>query len=524
MDSMDVAFWSGLQRFLETNLAASPTIVIGLVTAAVFQWFFGVEGTQRVFAGHPLWGLFKAWLLGMLLPVCTLGALPLCSYLKRCGVSSGNIVALALSAPLFNPLSLLYGLTLSDPIAILTFAMCSLLMVTVVCWVWERTMPAVDLQSIAPEQGTSPVGMRRLIAILNTMAREAAGPSLLWLLLTAIGVGVLGAALPVGFLQRAANVDRPLAPIVMALVMIPAYATPLAAMGELGSMFQHGNHIGAGFTLLIVGAGITTGTLVWIAWHYGVGRCVLLMAILMPVVLGFAYALAKPLYPRGVEVVDHTHAFDRYCQPPGMDKNPATWCIAHVRQQTPLQEWVGAAVLGCFVIAGTGLRWCDRTNRLHRWSTSGPAYQPDASTPWHQRPVSPPVIGAAILVGLVAFSIVGCYAYYPATDEAYEELKVIHAEAVSSSIGARLSIEVAERNIAQMEDWVRRLQVGIYIRRGWLDPNIQQSIDDLLDALERLEDSLETAEETERRRLGIDVSTKFTRLGEITQEAGLRAK
>ena len=42
-------------------------------------------------------------------------------------------------------------------------------------------------------------------------------------------------------------------------VAFPAYATPLVAMSQLGSMFQHANSVGAAFVLLTLGAGINFG-------------------------------------------------------------------------------------------------------------------------------------------------------------------------------------------------------------------------------------------------------------------------
>ena len=45
----------------------------------------------------------------------------------------------------------------------------------------------------------------------------------------------------------------------MAGVAIPAYVTPLVAMSQLGSMFQHANSVGAASVLLTLAPGSTWG-------------------------------------------------------------------------------------------------------------------------------------------------------------------------------------------------------------------------------------------------------------------------
>ena len=57
----------------------------------------------------------QSWFIGMLLPICSLGVIPVVRELRRSRVSGGAILAFAMTAPLFNPLSMLYGLTLSAP-------------------------------------------------------------------------------------------------------------------------------------------------------------------------------------------------------------------------------------------------------------------------------------------------------------------------------------------------------------------------------------------------------------------------
>src|SRR6056297_2059234 len=138
MNSPTVMLVGGLIRIAQGFIAAAPTLLVGLLIAAILRYYLGREGTRRLFGGDSLRSIPQSWLVGMLLPVCSIGVLPILVEMVRARVKPGALTAFALSAPLFNPLSLLYGMTLSRPLVILMFAFGSLVVVTAVGWLWDR--------------------------------------------------------------------------------------------------------------------------------------------------------------------------------------------------------------------------------------------------------------------------------------------------------------------------------------------------------------------------------------------------
>ena len=95
-------------RLFEIVIYSSLWIVIGCFIAAIFRRMLGPETVRRIFGDHTSFGLFAGWLIGMLLPVCSLGVIPIVREMHRAGVKRGTIVAFGLTAPLFNPMSVLY--------------------------------------------------------------------------------------------------------------------------------------------------------------------------------------------------------------------------------------------------------------------------------------------------------------------------------------------------------------------------------------------------------------------------------
>lgn len=496
---MDVMFSGGLVRFVQGIAASAPTLAVGLFIAAVLRYYLGQTGTKRLFGGESLWALPQAWLVGMLLPVCSIGVIPIIREMRRMGIRPGAITAFALSAPLFNPLSLLYGLTLSRPYVIVGFALGSLLVVTVLGLIWDRfASPLGD----STGRASTPIGLRRLGVVALFMGRELCGPSGILTLVALAGLSLLGGLLPHGALQSSVEQLDPLAPVTMAIVAVPIYATPMLTMSQLGMMFAHGNSPGAAFALLLLGTGVNLGTLLWVGKNFGWRSTVIWFSVLFVVVLGVAYSIDRPLIPPGVEPAGHTHAFDVYTNPFHSDTELSLQEVWNaIAKKISLFEVIAVGMV--VVIAVIGLasltavrRVCDRLLESDANGVLKDTMDLSASQNGGfglNRRVSSRTVGLTCLVGLVAFSIVGCYAYYPEPSEVFEEMRLARVE-VLSGVTSR-DYERALHWIPILEEWSRKLEVGYALRRRELRPYQQMQAYLLRKKLESLEHELEHEQE-----------------------------
>jgi uncharacterized membrane protein YraQ (UPF0718 family) len=483
-------------RLIQSLAEASPFILTGFFVAAVFRRFLGYDRTRRLFSGSAFGSLLRAWAIGMLLPVCSLGVIPVVIELRRAGVRGGTILAFAMSAPLFNPLSLLYGLTLSEPVAILSFAAASLVLVTLIGLVWDKLFHDVGRDAQPDETVTQ--GVRRIAALGMSAARTSVGLPLLLIFCGLTGVGLLGAFLPHGALQASFNHDKPLAPVTMAAVGVPVYATPMLAMSQMGMMFQHANSIGAAFVLLILGAGMNLGLVVWMLREYGLRAGLAWMCILLLVVTGIAYAVQGPLFPTDVEPANHTHAFDIYCQPFTGGVSTAAMIsstAAKLKRDILPYEWVSLELLGLLIVSGVVVRWADRNGRLEAWVRTEPAA---TSTSKLDVVVPPAVLGGLTLVGLVVFSGVGCYAYYPPPSEVFEEMTIARTEALSAGLSGDATH--AEYWIDVYQEWTRKLEVGTFLRAGDVSEYQHWKARLVREHLEMLKHAVEDGEKAEAKQ------------------------
>src|SRR5882762_6933693 len=170
--------WSVLLRSGQIAVESSTTLLCGLLVAGVMRRMIGAEGTRRLFGGPGWNGLLRAWGVGTLLPVCSLGVIPIARELRRAGVPSGTILAFVLAAPHINPLSLLYGLTLSEPLVIICFAAGSLVIALSAGAVWERYFARASDDAPASAEPLPAPGVKRLAAVVVTAARESANPTM----------------------------------------------------------------------------------------------------------------------------------------------------------------------------------------------------------------------------------------------------------------------------------------------------------------------------------------------------------
>ncbi len=372
----EAIFWGAVLRVAQAFVQAAPTILVGLFVAGIFRRLLGHEGTRRLFGCRDLARAAAGVAHRDALPVCSLGVIPIAREMRRARISGGAILAFAMTAPLFNPLSMLYGLTLSAPFVILSFAFCTMVVVTAVGAIWNRIFPGTAHEEPAPaagrlrgeadgrDPGRRGAGGRRAVAGLHPHRPARAWPC-------------SAAVLPPGSLQTTMEHKNPYAPLAMAGVAIPAYATPLVAMSQLGSMFQHANSVGAAFVLLTLGAGINLGLIAWVFRNYGLARGLTWLAILLAVVLPLAYAIENPLYPSEIEPPGHTHAFDIYCRPfeHGSSDLPRM-VLAKLKEDLHPFERVGLTVLA--LLAATGLALQVARPPLARRGLAGTAPEPAA--------------------------------------------------------------------------------------------------------------------------------------------------
>ncbi len=82
-----------------TFAAMAPYLLLGFLVAGVLSVFVGVRFVRRHLGGAGLASILKATVLGIPLPLCSCGVIPVAASLRRDGAGAGAVAAFLLSTP-----------------------------------------------------------------------------------------------------------------------------------------------------------------------------------------------------------------------------------------------------------------------------------------------------------------------------------------------------------------------------------------------------------------------------------------
>ena len=497
----------GYLRGMQVLIDASIWIAFGCFIAAIFRNMLGAENTRSLFGGNSRYGLLAGWGIGMLLPVCSLGVIPVLQELRRSGVKAGTIIAFGLTAPLFNPLSILYGLSMSSPITVIIFSAAAMIIVTALGAAWGKWFAAEPEESTPLDaEDISTSGVRRSLAVLRTAATEMIGSSGVFIVIGILASIVTSVAFGHGSLSGSVEPDKVFAPAFMAAYVTPIYSTPLLTMSQIGSMFQHGNSVGAAFSLLVLGAGVNLGLLCWFARALGFGRVMIFVALLTSLTIGLAYAMDKPLYPKGVTAAGHTHAFDIYTHPfHGVRSGLFGHAVEEVGEYVQKKGAYGIQFLGMLAVIGVVFRIVELRWDLSSWFQSREATSSEwdiALPPW--------IIGIVACVGLIALSVVGTFIYYPEPNSLLKDLSPFNDNCV---LAARTNDwEGVEKWVPFCDDLSRRLEVGVFLREGSVSDFKRAKAKVYREKLNELRDNIAAGQTTGIKEQAMDLRKTYLKM------------
>ena len=505
----------GAVRGAQVFIDASIWIAFGCFIAAIFRSMLGAEKTRALFGNEGRYGLLIGWGIGMLLPVCSLGVIPVVRELYRARVKPGTIVAFGLTAPLFNPLSILYGLTLSDPMAIIIFSAAAMLIVTGLGAVWGKFFSSEFVDHVNSNEETNAIatsGIRRSLALIHAASTEMVSWSVVFIAIGVLASAATSVVFEHGSLQTKVEPDNLFAPAFMACYVTPIYSTPLLAMSQIGGMFQHGNSVGAAFSLLILGAGVNIGLLCWFGSAFGFRRVVIFLGLLLSLTLVLAYAMDKPLYPKGVHPEGHTHAFDVYTHPfqTGMT---GLWGEA----QTRISEYqeksgpYGVKFLGILAVIGIVFKLIELRWDLQKWFLAPveSSSKLDVALPsW--------LIGMVAGVGLIGISVFGAYLYYPEPDSLLHDLSPINTNCVLAAKTG--DWEAVKKLVVYCDDLSRRLEVGVLLRSGTVSDFKRAKASAYREKLDELRDDVVDGQTSNIDKQAMDLSQTYLRMSAAFRE------
>lgn len=270
-----------LQVASETWLVAaqmSPWLLLGFLVAGALSTVIAPAWLERHLGGRGMGPVFKAAALGVPLPLCSCGVIPVAASLRSHGASRGATTAFLLSTPQTGVDSILITYTMLGPVFAVFRPLVALLTGLVGGGLVEAFVPE-DARPAAPKPAPAPAAMVFQMAVpapspppprasFGARLRELLSyglvtlPADLWraLLIGVVLAGVISALVPADFVARYVG-PGPLSVLLMMIVGIPLYVCATASVPLAAGFIFMGLSPGAALAFLIAGPGTNAATL-----------------------------------------------------------------------------------------------------------------------------------------------------------------------------------------------------------------------------------------------------------------------
>ncbi len=242
---MLLAFWNVFAMM-------APWLVMGFFFAGVIAVWIPRSWVNRVMGGQSGWkGVLRAVLIGVPLPICSCGVLPIATGLRKNGAGKGPTAAFLISTPQTGIDSILATYALMGPV----FAIARPVAATVTGLLGGAVVSVVggeDATSAAPVEAVGPVS-RGPAAIWFQAYRRLLGAVVKPLTIGLIVSALVTVLVPDNFFADVFQGRDWLAMPAMAILGFPMYVCSTASIPIAASLVVKGLSPGAAFVFLMVG-------------------------------------------------------------------------------------------------------------------------------------------------------------------------------------------------------------------------------------------------------------------------------
>ena len=323
-----------------TIIEASPTILGGVAIAAWLRTGATPEKIESIFTGNGLQGSLRTVFVGMALPVCAIGILPVLRELRKLGLPTHKLITLGIAAPLLNPFSLLFGLTVLSSLQYLMMIATVFILAIVFGEISSRFAVASPVNVEPRPAGLT--GSTRIKNLLIASSRFVTGRAFFDLVLTVIIATAALTFIRYGAMMYLCESGNPAGPAMASLLTLPQYVSPSRAVIQFAGIADANLSIATGLGIYVCGTGIAgAGVLAFCQW-FG-WRRMMALAISMFLVVGILTYLVAYALPAPVGEIAETGVLDNLNRPA-----EATF----MKMDRAFEE--SLAFIDTFMMAGTG--------------------------------------------------------------------------------------------------------------------------------------------------------------------------
>jgi uncharacterized membrane protein YraQ (UPF0718 family) len=290
--------FSFLKEAVNLWMQMAPFLLLGLVIAGILHVFIGKDFISRQLGKTGIVPIIKATILGVPLPVCSCGIVPLASFLKKDGAHKSNVLSFLVSTPTTGIDSILATYSLLGPVFTIFRPLAAMLS--------GVTVGGLDylLERVKERKGVIPAKIEiqdrresRRGARYAPTIREFLRYSFFeipqdigrWLILGTLLGAAIASFVPKDLVDKYFMVPWDF--FIALIVGIPLYVCATGSIPVAVSLMQKGFSPGAGLVFLIVGPATNIMTLAFVRAKMGRKSFYLYLTsiVAVSVILGVAF-------------------------------------------------------------------------------------------------------------------------------------------------------------------------------------------------------------------------------------------
>jgi uncharacterized protein len=273
--------FSIIADFWATVAEMSPYLLFGFLVAGVLSVLMSQQAVTRHLGGRGIWPLIKASVLGVPLPLCSCGVIPVSMSLHKKGASKGAAISFLLSTPQTGVDSIFVTLSLLGPVFAIfrpAAAFVTGLVGGSLVNLFDKTpvQPASVSEDLVSESSCCHGGKKqsRVVRAFKygflTLPRDIGRAMLVGLLLAA----VISALIPDDFFVE--YLGEGILPLLIMMVLgIPVYVCATASVPVAAALILKGLSPGAALVFLMTGPATNAASLITIAKTLGLRSAII---------------------------------------------------------------------------------------------------------------------------------------------------------------------------------------------------------------------------------------------------------
>jgi uncharacterized membrane protein YraQ (UPF0718 family)/copper chaperone CopZ len=284
-------------------LELAPWLLLGTAVASGIHVFLPEDFLKRQFSGSA--GVLKAVSLGVPLPLCSCGVIPVGLGMKTSGANDGAVVGFLISTPQTGVDSILVSASfLGWPFAIfklLSAAIMGLLGGGLTNWLGDKADPATAVSQDG-QHLRNPIRIAEFFSYSEMLLHSLWA----WLLLGIVASAAIGTWIPLDAFQGLATYGGLAAMFVTLLIAIPLYVCATASVPIAAALVASGMPTGAVLVFLMAGPATNVATIGAVYRTLGRRPLVIYLAtvILGSMLCGWAF---DTVLDHGETALSHNH-------------------------------------------------------------------------------------------------------------------------------------------------------------------------------------------------------------------------